>query len=98
MYYTPWNVSVRPHQVTYFVTTFDALIRNKLHTFVQLCASSPNFSIRSLQLSDAFYKSPFFSNYATLAYDHDCMQFQYSFLFQYRLRVPLISYPVMVCD
>jgi len=33
-----------------------------------------NFFIRSLQMSDAFYKSSFFLNYSTLLYDGEQMQ------------------------
>ena len=36
--------------------------------------SSSNFFIRSLQMSDAFYKSSFFLNYSTLFYDGEQMQ------------------------
>jgi len=71
MHYTPRNVSVRPHQVIHRVTTFDALLRNNFYRFLQRCASSSNFFIRSLQMSDAFYKSSFFLNYLTLTYDGD---------------------------
>jgi len=68
MHYIPRNVSVRPHQVNHCVTTFDAVLRNNLYRFFIRCSSSSNFFIRSLQLSDAFYKSSFFLNYSTLLY------------------------------
>ena len=68
MHYIPRNVSVRPHQVSHCVTTFDAVLRNKLYRFFIGCSSSSNFFIRSLQMSDAFYKSSFFLNYSTLLY------------------------------
>jgi len=42
-----------------------------LYRFLQRCASSSNFFIRSLQMSDAFYKSSFFLSYLTLMYDGD---------------------------
>ena len=64
----PENVSVRPHQVNHCVTTFDAVLRNNLYRFFIRCSSSSNFFIRSLQMSDAFYKSSFFLNYSTLLY------------------------------
>jgi len=64
------NGSVRPHQVSHRVTTFDALLRNNLNRFLRRCASS-NFFIRSLQMSDAFYKSSFSLNYLTVLYDGD---------------------------
>ena len=35
---------------------------------ISCCASSSNFFIRSLQMSDAFYNSSFFLNYSTLLY------------------------------
>jgi len=52
------------------LTTFNALLRN-LYRSLQRCASSSNFFIRSLQMSDAFYKSSFFLNYLTHMYDGD---------------------------
>jgi len=68
MHYIPRNVSVRPHQVSHCARTFDAVLRNNLHRFFIRCTSSSNFFIRSLQVSDAFYKSSFFLNYSTLLY------------------------------
>jgi len=59
MHYIPRNVSVRPHQVTDYVRAFDALFRNNLYRILQLF-------IRSLQMSDAFYRSSFFLVYLTL--------------------------------
>jgi len=55
----PIVISVRPHQVTYFVTIFHILSRNNLHAFVQECASSCNYFTRSFYLFDDFYKSLF---------------------------------------
>jgi len=63
--------SVRPHQVSHLVTTFDALPKNYLYRFLQRCASSSNVFIGSLQMSDAFYKSLFFLNCLTLLHDGD---------------------------
>ena len=71
MHYIPRNVSVCPHQVIHRVMTFDALLRNNLYRFLQRCASSSNFFIQSLQMSDAFHKSSFFLNNLTLMYDGD---------------------------
>jgi len=68
MHYIPRNVSVRPHQVSHCVGTFDAMLRNSLYRFFIRCTSSSNFFIRSLQMSDPFYKSLFFLNYSTLLY------------------------------
>ena len=59
MHYIPRSVSVRPHQVSHRVTAFDALLRNNLYRFLRHCVSSSSFFIRSLQMSDAFYKSSF---------------------------------------
>jgi len=73
MHYIPMNVSVRPHQVSNCARTFDALLRNNLYRFFIRCASSCNFFIRSLQMSDAFYKSSF-SQLLTLLHDGDQMQ------------------------
>jgi len=73
MHYIPMNVSVRPHQVSNCARTFDALLRNNLYRFFIRCASSSNFFIRSLQMSDAFYKSSF-SQLLTLLHDGDQMQ------------------------
>jgi len=61
MLYIPKNVSGRPHQVSYYVKTFDAL-------FVCQCESSSHFFIQSFQRLDAFYKSSFF-----LIIQHACM-------------------------
>ena len=60
MHYIPRNVSVRPHQVSHCVRTFDAVLRYNLYRFFMRYASSSNYFIRSLQMSDAFYKSSFF--------------------------------------
>ena len=68
MHYILINVSVRPHQVSHCVTTFDAVLRNNLYRFFIRCTSSSNFFIRSLQMSAAFHKSSFFLNYSTLLY------------------------------
>jgi len=68
MHHIPTNVSVRPQQVSHCVRTFDAVLRNNLYQFFIRCTSSSNFLIRSLQMSDAFYKSSFFLNYSTLLY------------------------------
>jgi len=75
MHDIPRNVSVPPHQVTHCVRTSDALLRNNLYRFFIQCASSSNFFIRSLQMSDAFYISSFFLNYSKLLYGGDQLQF-----------------------
>jgi len=67
-HYIPRNVSVRPQQVSHCVRTFNAVLRNNLYRFFIRCTSSANLFIRSLQMSDAFYKSSFFLNYSTLLY------------------------------
>jgi len=74
MHYIPRNVSVRPHQVSPCVRTFVASLRNNLYQFFIRCTSSSDFFIRSLQMSDAFYKSSFFLNYSTLLYGGERMQ------------------------
>ena len=68
MHYIPRIVSVRPHQVSHCVRTFDAVLTNSLYRFFVRCTSSSNFFTRSLQMSDAFYKSSFFLNYSTPLY------------------------------
>jgi len=50
--------------------TFDALIKSKLYAYVQGCAFSTDLCIRLLQMSDAFYNTPFLSNYATLLHEN----------------------------
>ena len=60
IHYIARNASVRPYQVSHCVTTFDVVLRNNLYRFFIRCTSSSNFFIRSLQLSNAFYKSSFF--------------------------------------
>ena len=74
MRYIPKNVSVRPHQVSHCVRTFGAVLRNNLYRYFMRCASSFNFFIRSLQMSDAFHKSSFFLNLLTLLCGGDQMQ------------------------
>ena len=74
VHYIPRNVSVRPHQVSHCVRTFDAVLRNNLYRFFIRCTSSSNFFIRSLQMFDAFHKSSFFLNYSTLLNGRDRMQ------------------------
>ena len=69
MHCIPRNVRVCPHLVIQHIATFDTLLRNDLYRFSH-CASSSNFFIRSLHISDAFYKSLFF-NYLRLVYDGD---------------------------
>jgi len=64
------NVSVRPHQVSHCVRTFDTVLRNNYRFFMR-CASSSNFFIRSFLMSDAFYKSSLFLNYSTLLYGRE---------------------------
>ena len=71
MHHLPRIVSVRPRQVNHCVRTFDALLRNNLYRFFIRCTSSSNFIIRSLQMSDAFYKSSFFLNCSKLLYEED---------------------------
>jgi len=68
VHYIPRNVSVRPHQASRCVRTFDAVLRNNLYRFFVRCTSSSIFFIRSFQMSDGFYKSSFFLNYSTLLY------------------------------
>ena len=68
MHYIPRNVSVHQYQVSHCVRTFDAVLRNNMYRVFIRCTSSSNFFIRSLQMSDAFYKSSFFLNYSTLLY------------------------------
>jgi len=43
MHYIPRNVSVRPHQASHCVRTFDAVLRNNLYWFFIRCTSSSNF-------------------------------------------------------
>jgi len=74
MHYVPRNVSARPHQVSHCAGTFGGLVRNNLCRFFVRCTSSSSIFIRSLQMSDACYKSSFFFNYSTLLYDGDQMQ------------------------
>jgi len=57
----PLEYNVCPHRVTHFVRTFDALIRNNLHSIFQRCASSSNF------LSAQFIFLKLFANLRFLA-------------------------------
>jgi len=45
-----------------------------LYRFLQWCATSSNFFIRSHQKADIFYQSSFFLHYLTLLYDVDQLQ------------------------
>jgi len=76
-------VSVHPHQVNYFLLTVDTLIRNISDAFAERCASSTNFYIHSLQLSDAFLQISIFSRYVWLLHDdHKCTTLVTGALFQ----------------
>jgi len=74
MHYIPRNVSVRSHQVNHCVKSFDILIEKQSVSVFKRGVSSSNFSLRSLQMSDDFYKSSFFLNYLTLLYDDEQLQ------------------------
>ena len=74
MCYILRNVGVRPHQVNHYVRTFEALFRKYLYGFVGWGESSTNSFIRSLQRSDAFYKSSFIHHYLTLLCDGGQLQ------------------------
>jgi len=50
------------------------IINKKQYAFVQRCASSSSFFMRSFELSDAFHESPFFSHYPTLLQENDRMK------------------------
>jgi len=57
----PAALSVRPHQVTFFVRTFEPLVRNNLRFFIQHWASSSNFFVCSficLKLFTNLHPSP----------------------------------------
>ena len=69
MHYIPRNVSVRLHQGSHCVTTFDAVLRNNLYRFFIRCTSSSNFYIRSLQMSMLFTNLHFSS-----IIQHSCME------------------------
>jgi len=70
LYTQKCSLSIRPHQVSHGATTFDTFLRNNLYRFLQLYASSSNFFIRSLQMTDdAFHKSLFFLNYLPLLHN-----------------------------
>jgi len=56
--YIPRNVSVRPRQVS--ILSFVALIRNHLYAFCSTMRILMYCFNPSLELSDAFYKPPFF--------------------------------------
>jgi len=69
MHYISRNVSVRPHQVSHCVTTFDAVLRNNLHRFFIRCTSSSNF------LFDRFKCLMLFTNlHFSSIIQHSCME------------------------
>jgi len=98
LHYTTRNVSVRPHQVTYFVRTFDALIKNICMTFFNNVHLHPVFLSGYFNGLTHFTNIYFTSNYALN--DNDRMQWtRVSCIsipsLQHRLRVPTNSYPVV---
>jgi len=61
LHYIPRTISVRPHQVTYFIRTSDALIRiNFCMLLFNDVRLNLTFNIRAIQRSDAFYNTPLF--------------------------------------
>jgi len=72
MHCIPRNVTVRPHQVSHCVRTFDALLRNNLHRFFIRCASS-TFLFICFKCLMLLTNLQFFLNYSKLLYDGDKM-------------------------
>ena len=59
----PRYVSARECQVSAHVTTFSALIRKSLFSFVSRCFHSENKLISALMTSDVFFRSGYYSHY-----------------------------------
>ena len=63
----PRYISARLEQINANLTTFEALLRKCLFSFVTRCMQSKNILMTSLMSSDVFYQSEFFRHYkATL--------------------------------
>jgi len=69
MHYISRNFSVRPHQVSHCVRTFDAVLRNNLYRFFIRCTFSSNF------LFDLFKCLMLFTNlHFSSIFQHSCME------------------------
>ena len=64
----PRYTSARTYQIEYKVTTFDALLRNLMFSFVNRCLLSNNLLINSLVSSTAFLSSDYYRHYAKALY------------------------------
>ena len=68
MHYIPRNVSVRPHQVSHCVRTFDAMLRNNLYRFLCDAHLHPTFLFDRLKCLMLFTNLQFSS-----IVQHSCM-------------------------
>ena len=69
MHYKPRNVSVRPHQVSHCVRTFDAVLRNNMYRFFYDAHLHPTFSF------DRFKCLMLFTNlHFSSIVQHSCME------------------------
>ena len=64
----PRYVSARECQVSAHVTTFSALIRKSLFSFVSRCFHSENKLISALMTCDVFFRSGYYSHYLDMVY------------------------------
>ena len=64
----PGYTSARREQINANVTTFEALLRKCLFSFVTRCMQSKNMLMSSLMSSDVFYQSEFFRHYKATLY------------------------------
>jgi len=61
-YNLPWWASVSSHQVSMYISTFEAL-QNNLYLLLERCRKSSNVWLRALMQSDCLYLSLFFEHY-----------------------------------
>ena len=64
----PRYISAREKQVCNDITTFDALIRKSVYSFINRCLCSTNSLTKSLMASDCYLQSPYVKYYTSLLY------------------------------
>lgn len=64
VHHIPRWISVRENMVSNDITTFEAVLRKSMYSFVQRCYNSSNSWINRLINSDVFHKSQYLCHYA----------------------------------
>lgn len=62
----PKHYSVREHQVSCHITTFDALLRKSSYAFMTRCERSLNSLVQSLMRSDSYHQSTYLLHYNSI--------------------------------